>query len=328
MYGVCLQNAAERWNMNTEIWVITHKKYNEIPDDLYKTIHVGRAISSDLGYTGDDTGDNISSKNMNYCELTGMYWLWKNHQCDIIGTCHYRRFFLEKERLLTKEYIEKTLKSYDIIVPQCNMVKEGSLKEQYYHMHCKEDWDICRQVISEKYPDYVNAFDWMQNSKVINFCNMMIARKSVYDSYCEWLFDVLFEVEKRIDIDGKDDYQKRVMGFLSERLLKVWLIANDYKVKEQPVKLMESDEISRHFYEIDLKRQLFKKVTARLIEEYKKGTVKELPPTEYEQGNSGRVNVWMCWWQGEDNAPDLVKKCINSVRNNICLLYTSPSPRD
>ena len=146
---------------------------------------------------------------------------------------------------------------------------------------------------------------------------MMIARKSVYDSYCEWLFDVLFEVEKRIDIDGKDDYQKRVMGFLSERLLKVWLIANDYKVKEQPVKLMESDEISRHFYEIDLKRQLFKKVTARPIEEYKKGTVTELPPTEYEQGNSGRVNVWMCWWQGEDNAPDLVKKCINSVRNNI-----------
>lgn len=317
MYGVCLQNAAERWNMNTEIWVITHKKYNEIPDDLYKTIHVGKAISSELGYTGDDTGDNISSKNRNYCELTGMYWLWKNHQCDIIGTCHYRRFFLEKERLLTKEYIEKTLKSYDIIVPQCNMVKEGSLKEQYYHMHCKEDWDICRQVISEKYPDYVNAFDWMQNSKVINFCNMMIARKSVYDSYCEWLFDVLFEVEKRIDIDGKDDYQKRVMGFLSERLLKVWLIANDYKVKEQPVKLMESDEISRHFYEIDLKRQLFNKVTARLIEEYKKGTVKELPPTEYEQGNSWRVNVWMCWWQGEDNAPDLVKKCINSVRNNI-----------
>ena len=48
MYGVCLQNAAERWNMNTEIWVITHKKYNEIPDDLYKTIHVGKAISSEL----------------------------------------------------------------------------------------------------------------------------------------------------------------------------------------------------------------------------------------------------------------------------------------
>lgn len=190
--------------MNTEIWVITHKKYNEIPDDLYKTIHVGRAISSDLGYTGDDTGDNISFKNRNYCELTGMYWLWKNHQCDIIGTCHYRRFFLENERFLTKEYIEETLKSYDIIVPQCNMVKEESLKKQYYHMHCKEDWDICRQVISEKYPDYVNAFDWMQNSKVINFCNMMIARKSVYDLYCEWLFDVLFEVEKRIDIDEFD----------------------------------------------------------------------------------------------------------------------------
>lgn len=74
MYGVCLQNAAERWNMNTEIWVITHKKYNEIPDDLYKTIHVGRAISSDLGYTGDDTGDNISLRTgitVNLPECTG-----------------------------------------------------------------------------------------------------------------------------------------------------------------------------------------------------------------------------------------------------------------
>lgn len=107
------------------------------------------------------------------------------------------------------------------------------------------------------------------------------------------------------------------MGFLSERLLKVWLIANDYKVKEQPVKLMESDEISKHFREIDLKRQLFKKVTAGLVEEYRNGSVKELPTTEYEQEDSEKVNVWMCWWQGEDNAPDLVKKCINSVRNNI-----------
>lgn len=71
------------------------------------------------------------------------------------------------------------------------------------------------------------------------------------------------------------------MGFLSERLLKVWLIANNYKVKEQPVKLMESDEISKHFCEIDLKRKLFNKVTQGLVEEYRKGTVKELPPTEY-----------------------------------------------
>lgn len=319
---------------------MTHKEYREIQDDLYKTIQVGKVISDDLGYIGDDTGDNISSRNKNYCELTGMYWLWKNNQCDIIGTCHYRRFFLENDRFLTKEYIEKTLEAYDVIVPQSNMVNELSLREQYYHMHCKEDWEICRKIISEKYQDYINAFEWMENSKIINFCNMLITRKKVYDEYCQWLFDILFEAEKRIDFNNKDDYQRRVMGFLSERLLKVWLIANNYKVKEQPVKLMESDEISKHFCEIDLKRKLFNKVTQGLVEEYRKGTVKELPPTEYLKNKSGKTDVWMCWWQGEDNAPDLVKKCINSVRRNIdeskselhiitlenCMEYVSFSP--
>ena len=95
--------------MNTEIWVITHKKYNEIPDDLYKTIHVGRAISSDLGYTGDDTGDNISFKNRNYCELTGMYWLWKNHQCDIIEPAIIEDFFLKMRDFLLRNILKKRL---------------------------------------------------------------------------------------------------------------------------------------------------------------------------------------------------------------------------
>ena len=49
--------------MKTEIWVVTHKKYKEIDDELYRTIHVGRSLTQDLGYVGDNTGDNISEKN-------------------------------------------------------------------------------------------------------------------------------------------------------------------------------------------------------------------------------------------------------------------------
>lgn len=310
--------------MDTQIWVITHKKYNEITDNMYKTLHVGRALSQDLGYQGDDTKDNISNKNKSYCELTGLYWLWKNYKCDIIGICHYRRFFLEKERFLTKTYIEDTLKKYDIIVPECTMVVEGkSLKEQYCVKHCKEDWEICRQVISERCPEYLNAFDIMQESRLINICNMLIAKKEIYDEYCEWLFDILFEVEKRINMDNKDDYQKRVIGFLSERLLKVWLIAKDYKVKEQPVKLMESNEIERYFHGKELKRQLFDKLTLSLVKKYKDNQKPVLAETPYslklqqQSGVESKVPIWMCWWQGEENAPDMVKKCIDSVRKNI-----------
>ena len=81
--------------MDVRMYVMTHKKIAPIASSIYHILHVGKKGKEDLGYPGDDTGDNISEKNTNYCELTGMYWLWKNCNCDIIGICHYRRFFCE-----------------------------------------------------------------------------------------------------------------------------------------------------------------------------------------------------------------------------------------
>ena len=77
--------------MDTRIYVMTHKEIDEIGDEMYIPLHVGRASGKTFGYTGDDTGDHISEKNPYYCELTGIYWLWKNVRCDIVGICHYRR---------------------------------------------------------------------------------------------------------------------------------------------------------------------------------------------------------------------------------------------
>ena len=73
--------------------VATHKKYWMPEDEVYLPLHVGAEGKADLGYTKDNTGDNISVKNPNYCELTGMYWAWKNLNCEYIGLCHYRRYF-------------------------------------------------------------------------------------------------------------------------------------------------------------------------------------------------------------------------------------------
>ena len=64
--------------MDIKIIVATHKKYWMPSDDIYLPVHVGKKGKTDLGYQGDDTGDNISDKNTNYCELTGLYWAWKN----------------------------------------------------------------------------------------------------------------------------------------------------------------------------------------------------------------------------------------------------------
>lgn len=74
-----------------KIIVAAHKKYHMPEDSCYLPLHVGKKGKDDLGYLGDDTGDNISEKNPYYCELTGLYWAWKNLKADYIGLVHYRR---------------------------------------------------------------------------------------------------------------------------------------------------------------------------------------------------------------------------------------------
>ena len=93
--------------MDIKIIVATHKKYWMPSDDIYLPVHVGKKGKTDLGYQGDDTGDNISDKNTNYCELTGLYWAWKNLKADYKGLAHYRRHFMVKGSKGTKE--EKVL---------------------------------------------------------------------------------------------------------------------------------------------------------------------------------------------------------------------------
>ena len=114
--------------MDTRIYVMTHKKIAVIPDPAYVPLHVGRAGSGELGYIGDHTGEHISEKNPRYCELTGLYWLWKNVRCDIIGICHYRRYFVREEKLLDRAYIEDKIASYPIIVPNSSCVKDADVR--------------------------------------------------------------------------------------------------------------------------------------------------------------------------------------------------------
>lgn len=104
------------------------------------------------------------------------------------------------------------------------------------------------------------------------------------------------------------------MGFLSERMLKVWLLANNYRVKEQEIKQMESDEFELHSRGIELKRQLFRKMTKPLVDDYIREIFPILPDTSFSQNNNEKFPIWMCWWQGEENAPELVKKCIEQVK--------------
>ena len=83
--------------MNIKILVAAHKTYWMPEDPVYFPLHVGAEGKADLGYVKDNSGDNISVKNPNFCELTGLYWAWKNLEADYVGLVHYRRYFTHKE---------------------------------------------------------------------------------------------------------------------------------------------------------------------------------------------------------------------------------------
>lgn len=213
--------------MSIKLFTITHKPFRPPADSMYVPLQVGRSSAEDLGFLGDDTGDSISHLNPYFCELTGMYWLWKNyHQTDYIGICHYRRYLLnEHGSIFTSQQLESILSRYDIITTKL-LTLTCSYYEGFGKNHHIKDLIVTEEVLKEKYPEYQNTFCELLHGPHTYFGNIFITSKETYDRYCSWLFDILFEVKKRTDFTGYNDYHKRLFGFLSEFLQTVWIRYN------------------------------------------------------------------------------------------------------
>ena len=177
----------------------------------------------------DDEGENISEKNKQYCELTALYWIWKNDSSKYVGLSHYRRKFdLEGESI-----INALRNGVDVIVtvPVLNF---DTVKVQYCKDHEEKDWNILLETISELYPEYLQAAEEVQSGIYYYAYNMFITRKEILDMYCEWLFTILNSCEHKIGVK-EDTYQNRYIGFLAERLLTIYLAHNkQYKVVVAP----------------------------------------------------------------------------------------------
>lgn len=232
--------------MDIKIIVATHKKYWMPTDKMYLPLQVGAEGKESLGYTTDNTGDNISSRNANYCELTGIYWAWKNLDAEYIGVTHYRRHFTIKgmkgskqERVITSAQLENMLRNTDVVLPKPRNYYIETNYSQYAHAHHAQDLDITRTILEEMYSDYLEAYDICMKKSVGHRFNMFIMKKDKFDAYCEWLFGVLFELEKRLDISQYSQNDARVFGFVSERLLDVWIETNRIVYRELPYVFME-----------------------------------------------------------------------------------------
>lgn len=234
--------------MDIKIIVATHKKYWMPDDKVYLPLHVGRAGKEDLGYQGDHTGDHISNKNANYCELTGLYWAWKNLRADYLGLCHYRRYFTrsnprncekKKEAVLKSSEFEQLLHRCPIIVPDKRKYYIETNRSHYNHAHYAHDLDLTEAIIHEKHGAYSDAFEKVMNRTWAHMFNMFVMRRDYFDAYCEWLFDVLGELEQRADVSRYNAVEARLYGYISELLLDVWLEKNGLKYHEQNVAFLE-----------------------------------------------------------------------------------------
>lgn len=208
----------------------------DVVDSNYEiSIQVGAALSNKIMYeVTDDKGDNISQKNKQYCELTALYWAWKNDLADYIGISHYRRKFLLSN--LDIERINNNDIDFIVTTPVLNI---NTVKGQYCIDHSINDWNVMVEAINNLFPDYLDAVLKTEKGKIYYAYNMFIARRDAFHNYCCWLFPILAYCESKIG--QKDDaYQNRYIGFLAERLLTIYL------VKHTELKIFIAD---KHFIE-------------------------------------------------------------------------------
>ena len=223
------------------IIVATHKKYQMPKDSIYIPIQVGAEEKKKIEeYVQDNTGDNISSKNPYFCELTGLYWAWKNLDAEYIGLVHYRRYFTVAKKVPKKEQekfkiivnqqeLEEKLQNVNVILPKKRKYYIENLYSHYAHTMYVEPLDETRKIIEEKYPEYIEEFDKLHKRTSAHMFNMFIIKKKILNEHCTWLFDILFELEKRTDASQYDSFHARFYGRISELLLDVWINKNQIK---------------------------------------------------------------------------------------------------
>lgn len=225
--------------MDIKILIAAHKKYRMPDDDIYLPIHVGKVFNDeDLGYKADNIGDNISSKNKNFCELTAIYWGWKNLNAEYVGLAHYRRHFTAKKKknpwqsVITRSELEPILKECPVVIPKKRNYIIETVYSHYVHTHDVSHIEKTKDILKERFPEYLTAFETVLNRRSAHMFNMMIMRKDIFDDYCKWLFEVLFELEKQIDVSKLDAFNARLFGRISEFLLDTWIEKNKISYKE------------------------------------------------------------------------------------------------
>ena len=265
--------------MNIKLINITHKPCRIFDVDYIITMNAGRAIAESKSKDGylsneelkwleentlsDASGDNISKDNRYYNEMTAIYWIWKNYKKigipDAIGFMHYRRHFILKDTLkitgnyledlgITEENLNKLMNKYDIISPFFVHTKKKSFINQIGEEFCTLGGErikyavlLALEIIKERDPsNFPKIYSVLHGHQTGSFCNMFIMKKELFFEYCEWLFPVLFELDKRLGRSYKEK-EERCLGWMAEMLTSIFIYLQTTKHHHKQVFVFNQD---------------------------------------------------------------------------------------
>ncbi len=218
---------------NIKIIIAAHKPYRMPEGLIYLPVHVGAAGKDEIDFqkasARDDSGENISVKNPYYCELTGLYWAWKNLDADWIGLAHYRRHFSSQkgkdiwDSVLKDDEMYALADSYDIILPAKRRYYIETLYSHYAHTHEAKHLDLTGEIIREICPEYTDFYEKVLKQTGGYMFNMFIMRRPLLEEYCSFLFPIMERLEAVTSTDELSAFNARFYGRVSEILFNVWL---------------------------------------------------------------------------------------------------------
>lgn len=252
--------------MKINIYVATHKIVDNPLPENYHYMLVNANNKENIYSFSDNTLDNISEKNPNYCELTCGYWIWKNDKTsDVVGLAHYRRILTKNKfsssikSYVNQKQIEKDLKNYDFISTKLHDPLI-SIHDHIIRGNVRPvDLDKLEETIKDVCPDYLDTYHKVLSGRRSYLLNMLITTKEQFDAYYEWLFSILTHLETKVDMTGYNTQEQRLYGYLAERLFTVYVFKNNFKVKSYPTCIVGANKLQLIWDKILLKLRIRKR---------------------------------------------------------------------